>query len=272
MPRIVTDQRLRRLGEVLKELRKRAGMSQHEAAEALNYDHRKLSRIELGQKPDYHAVRAMLDVYRVPLSQWEPYLEMHARATEQGWWTKYDLDDQGYISLEHDAARVSDYQVMYVTGLLQSEDYLRAGFARARVQRSRKWVENQIEVRLTRRQRLSADEPLALHAIMAEGALAHASAAQLALIREEAERDNVTVQLLPWGAGPNDGQMGPFTVLDFPVEFDRSVLYIEHAAGSLHVEDPSKVKVAKLTFTHLSKLALSPAESAERIERLAAER
>ncbi|MBY8854505.1 hypothetical protein K7G98_42180, partial [Saccharothrix sp. MB29] len=51
-------------------------MSQHDAAEALNYDHRK-----------------------------------HARATEQGWWAEYDLDDQGYISLEHDACKVSDHQV-----------------------------------------------------------------------------------------------------------------------------------------------------------------
>ncbi|GAA3460458.1 hypothetical protein GCM10018963_24710 [Saccharothrix longispora] len=176
MPRTVTDQRLRRLGEVLKELRKRAGMSQ-------------------------------------------------------------------------------------------------PGFARARVQRSRRWVENQIEVRMLRRQRLlSEEDPLVFHAIMTESALAHASSAQLALIREQAGRDNVTVQLLPWSAGPNDGQMGPFTVLDFPVKMDRSVLYVEHAAGSLHLEDQSKVKVAKLTFTHLSKLALSPAESADRIERLAAER
>lgn len=50
------------------------------------------------------------------------------------------------------------------------------------------------------------------------------------------------------------------------------MLYVEHAAGSLHVEDPSKVKVARLTFTHLPKLALSPEESADWLGRLAAER
>lgn len=61
-------------------------------------------------------------------------------------------------------------------------------------------------------------------------------------------------------------------MLDFPAKADRSVLYIEHAGGSLHVEDLSKVKVAKPTFAHLSKLALTPAESAEWIGRLATER
>ncbi|MEU4764194.1 hypothetical protein AB0H12_13135 [Actinosynnema sp. NPDC023794] len=45
-------------------------------------------------------MRAMLDTYGVPFSQWEPYMEMCARALEKGWWTKYDLDDQGYISLD----------------------------------------------------------------------------------------------------------------------------------------------------------------------------
>lgn len=272
MSRNEPTHRMRRLGEVLRELRQRAGLSQLEAADRLNYDHRKISRIEKGQKPDYHGMRAMLDTYGVSVSQWEPYMEMYARALEKGWWTKYDLEDQGYISLEHDASKVCDYQIAYVPGLLQTEEYLRAGFGRARVQRSKRWIDNQVEVRMLRQKRLAAGEPLHLHAIVLESALAHASEAQLLHIGKRARLDHVTVQVITHAVGPNDGQMGSFTVLDFPVKADRSVLYVEHAAGSLHVEDPSKVKVAKLTFTHLSKLALTPQESAEWIGRLAAER
>lgn len=199
-------------------------------------------------------------------------MEMYARALEKGWWTKYDLDDQGYISLEHDASKVSDFQVTYVPGLLQTSDYVRAVLAGARVQRSKRWIANQIEVRLLRQERLLAEEPLQLHAIMLESALAQASRAQLTHLEERRRLANVTVQVLPHRAGFNEGQYGAFTVLDFPMKADRSVLYVEHAAGSLHVEDPSKVKVARLTFTHLSKLALSPEESADWLGRLAAER
>ncbi|MEV1117442.1 helix-turn-helix transcriptional regulator [Actinosynnema sp. NPDC049800] len=272
MSRNEPTHRMRRLGEVLRELRQRAGLSQQEAADRLNYDHRKISRIEKGQRPDYHGMRAMLDTYGVPFSQWEPYMEMYARALEKGWWTKYDLDDQGYISLEHDASKVSDFQVTYVPGLLQTSDYVRAVLAGARVQRSKRWIANQIEVRLLRQERLLAEEPLQLHAIMLESALAQASRAQLTHLEERRRLANVTVQVLPHRAGFNEGQYGAFTVLDFPMKADRSVLYVEHAAGSLHVEDPSKVKVARLTFTHLSKLALSPEESADWLGRLAAER
>lgn len=272
MTRNEPTHRMRRLGEVLRELRVRAGLSQQEAADRLNYDHRKISRIEKGQKPDYHGMRAMLDTYGVPFSQWEPYMEMYARALEKGWWTKYDLDDQGYISLEHDAAKVSDFQITYVPGLLQTPDYIRSIFATARVQRSKKWIANQIEVRLVRQERLLGTEPLVLHAILMESALAYASQAQLMHLTERQRLANVTVQVLPHRMGFNDGQRGAFTVLDFPVKADRSVLYVEHAAGSQHIEDPSKVKVARLTFTHLSKFALTPDESAEWIGRLAAER
>ena len=73
-------------------------------------------------------------------------------------------------------------------------------------------------------------------------------------------------------AGLHDGHNGAFTLLAFPGKRDPQVLYVEHATGSLHVEDPDKVKAAKLVFTHLSKRALTPDESATWIERLAAER
>ena len=272
MTRNEPTHRMRRLGEVLRELRLRAGLSQQDAADRLNYDHRKISRIEKGQKPDYHGMRAMLDTYGVPLSQWEPYMEMYARALEKGWWTKYDLEDQGYISLEHDAAKVSDFQVTYVPGLLQTPDYIRAMFTSARVQRSKRWIANQVEVRLRRQERLLADEPLELRAIVLESALAQASQAQLSQLMERRCLPNVTIQVLPHAKGFHEGHLGAFTLLDFPTKSGRSVLYVEHAAGSQHIEDPSKVKVARLTFTHLSKLALTPAESAEWIGRLAAER
>jgi len=72
--------------------------------------------------------------------------------------------------------------------------------------------------------------------------------------------------------GLHDGHNGSFTLLDFPYASDPRVLYIEHAEGSTHIEDPARVKSATLTFKHLSKLALTPGQSAELIERLAAER
>jgi len=264
--------RQRKLGEALRVLRERAGLTQQEAAARLRYDHRKLSRIEKGQRPEYHGLRAMLDEYGLLVSEWEPYLDMYERAVEKGWWHPYGLEDHGYISLEHDACMVREFQLAYVPGLLQTEAYVRELFEGARVQRSKRWVDNQALVRMRRQERLLSSNPLRLHAVIAESAFAQADRAQLRHIVERGTLGHIEVQVLPHSAGFHDGYNGPFTLLDFPDKRDSRVLYVEHATGAIHVEDPEKVKAGKLVFTHLSKLALTPEESATWIERLAADR
>jgi uncharacterized membrane protein (Fun14 family) len=53
----------------------------------------------------------MLDEYGVIVSEWQPYLDMYERAMEEGWWQAYGLEDQGFISLEHDASMVRTFQL-----------------------------------------------------------------------------------------------------------------------------------------------------------------
>ncbi|MFD4640727.1 helix-turn-helix domain-containing protein [Lentzea sp. NPDC058436] len=259
-----------RLGEALKRLRERAGLSQREAAYRLRYNYQKLSRIENGQLPDFHGLRAMLDLYGVLMSEESPYIEMWERAVEKGWWHPYGIEDHGYISLEHDAVRVSAFSLGYIPGLLQTESYMRAVFRGWQVQRSRKWIENQVAVRRRRRERL--DDGLQYHAVIAEAAFAQADREQLLHINDMGARPNVSVQVLPNAAGLNDGYNGSFLLLDFSYPGDMTVLYVEHPGGAAHVENVAQVKASKLVFKHLSKLALTPDESAEWVGRLAAER
>ncbi|MGW4208213.1 helix-turn-helix domain-containing protein [Lentzea sp. NPDC004789] len=264
--------RQQRLGEALQLLRERAGMSQQQVAERLLYNVPKISRIENGQVPDIHALRAMLDLYGVIGDEEAPYIEMWELAKEKGWWKQYRLEDQGYISLEHDASVIREFQSSYVPGMVQTKGYMHAVFAGARSQRSRKWIDDQVAVRVRRQERLTGDSPVRYHAIIAESALRHADREQLLHINRAGLLPNVTVQVLLDATGLHDGHNGPFTLLDFPFAGHPQVLYVEHAGGSMHIEDPSRVKATTLTFKHLSKLALTPEESAVWIERLAAER
>ncbi|GGN04364.1 transcriptional regulator [Lentzea pudingi] len=259
-----------RLGDALKRLRERSGLSQREAAYRLRYNYQKLSRIENGQLPEYHGMRAMLDLYGVLVAEEAPYIEMWERASEKGWWHPYGIEDLGYISLEHDAIRVSAFSLGYIPGLLQTESYMRAVFQGWQVQRSRKWIENEVAVRIRRQERLAGE--LSYHAIIAEPAFAQADREQLLHINDVGARLNVSVQVLPSVAGLNDGYNGSFLLLDFAYPGDMTVLYVEHPAGAAHVENVAQVKASKLVFKHLSKLALTPDESAEWVGRLAAER
>lgn len=264
--------RQQRLGEALQLLRERAGMSQQQVAARLHYNVPKISRIENGQVPDIHALRAMLDLYGVIGDEEAPYIEMWELAKEKGWWRAYGLDSRGYISLEHDASRVREFQLGYIPGQYQTVRYMRALFAGSAVKRSKKRIEDDIAVRQRRQQRLVGDNPLAHHAIIAEAALRQADREQLMHLVEVGGLPNVTIQVLLESAGLHDGQVGPFTLLDMPFAGDPQVLYIEHMAGSIHIEDPERVRTANLVFKHLSKLAMSHDESAAWIERLAAER
>ncbi|SDM70463.1 Helix-turn-helix domain-containing protein [Lentzea albidocapillata subsp. violacea] len=261
-----------RLGDALKRLRERAGLSQREAAFRLRYNYQKLSRIENGQLPEFPGLRAMLDLYGVLVTEEAPFIDMWERASEKGWWHPYGVEDQGYLSLEHDAIKVCEFSLGYIPGLLQVESYMRAVFLGWQIQHSRKWIENQIAIRTRRQQRLDDSSPLQYRGVIAEAALRQADREQLLHVSDRGLLPNVTVQVLPDAAGLHDGQNGPFTVLDFAYPGEMSVLYVEHPAGSTHVEDVERVKAAKLVFKHLSKLALTPDESAEWIGRLAAER
>jgi transcriptional regulator with XRE-family HTH domain len=260
-----------RLGEALKRLRERAGLSQREAAYRLRYNYQKLSRIENGQLPEYHGLRAMLDLYGVLVSEEAPYIELWERASEKGWW-RSGPDGQGYIGLERDAFRVRYFCLGYLPGLLQTDSYRRAAFQGWYIQHSQKWIESEVEFRRRRQQRLSGDNPLQLHGVLAEPALRQADREQLLHISEQGLLPNVTVQVLPDRVGVHAGNNGSFTLLDFDYPGEMTVLYVEHPAGSSHIEDRKRVADGNLQFKHLSKLALSPDESVEWISKLAAER
>lgn len=116
------------------------------------------------------------------------------------------------------------------------------------------------------------EKPLQYHSIIAEAALRNADREQLVHLTRTGGLPNVTIQVLLESAGLHDGQFGPFILLDLPFAGDPQVLYIEHMAGSIHIEDPERLRTANLVFKHLSKLALTPEQSAVWVERLAAER
>lgn len=61
-------------------------------------------------------------------------------------------------------------------------------------------------------------------------------------------------------------------MIEFPDPKYPKILYVEHVGGAVTDEYKGNVQAARLAFKRLSKLALTPDESAAWIERLAAER
>lgn len=264
----------RRLARKLRQMREEAGMTLVEAAPRLDKTKSALSRIENGETgADVHLIRSMMDLY----NQRPPGLiDMVRQANTPGWWTAYGINDRGYIGMETDAGVADDFALVYVPGLLQTEDYMRAVFNSARVKPTRKELENQVAARLYRQRRLTDDEfPLRLYAILDETVLrkpigsSDVRKAQWHHLAEAADLNTVTIQVVLDEVGPHEGMAGAFTVLEFPDDEDPDLLYVSHVAGSLHMEKPDQLAEAKLTFDSLRSTALSPAESVAFIDQWA---
>lgn len=104
--------RQRQLARMLRQLREEAGLTLEEAAPKLDWSTSKLGRIETArQGVDVHGVRSMLDLYDVGGDRWTELVELASSARQKGWWHAFGVREQGYVSLETDAAVVHDYQL-----------------------------------------------------------------------------------------------------------------------------------------------------------------
>jgi transcriptional regulator with XRE-family HTH domain len=264
----------RRLGRTLGTLREEAGFTQEYAAQLMEWSDSKLSRVENGQtKADIHWVKSLLDIYDIGGSRREEIEELARDALRPGWWKAYGTDDRGYVPLEDEAIAVSEYQVLLIPGLLQTEDYARVTFTRSGLPNHR--VSNNVAVRMRRQERLTSDRPLRLNAIIEEDVLRRPGGdsalmrAQLDHLVEAAALPTVCLRILPRSVGIHAGsRYGTFIMLDFAEPEDPDLMYVEHCAGSVVLEKPDDVQAGKIVFTDLLTAALSEDNSRALIRRV----
>jgi transcriptional regulator with XRE-family HTH domain len=269
----------RQLARRLKKLRQRANLTILDVARHLETSISSLSRIEQAQQRlDIHWLREMLDLYQVPVSEWEPYLQLCRQSRARGWWRDFGLDDRGYVALEAGACRVREFSLTAVPGLLQTAEYARGLFTSAAAPLNEERRERQIEVRMIRQRRLYLeDDPIELVAVVDESVLRRPVGGP-AVLRDQlehlvivAELDTVTLRVLPTGAGGHPGlDGGSFALLSFPDPEEPDLTYVEHVSGAIHIERAEEVARSRLIFERLCAAALPPAESTQLVERLIA--
>ncbi|CAM00868.1 helix-turn-helix protein [Saccharopolyspora erythraea NRRL 2338] len=265
--------RRRRLARRIRRLREAAGMTQEQAAAGLDMSTSALSRKETGEvATSVHEVRSMMDLYD---TYDEDLLELARAAKEKPWWHAYGIKNRGYFDLEEDAISIREWQLSYVPGLLQAEEYTRAIFKNSKELTAAE-VENAIAARMRRGQRLTdAESPLGLTAIVEERVLtrpvggAEVMRRQLRKILEINELPNVSFQVVPHARESHHGLEGSFTLLSYPEHDEPDILYIEHTVGAMHVEKDHAISMATRVFERLRAEALNTSDSAKLVHRLA---
>ncbi len=133
------------------------------------------------------------------------------------------------------------YTTMLLEGQLQTREYASALLVdNARVSPAE--ATGVVRARMARQRLTDPVAPLAYHAVIEEQVLhrvvggAKVMVAQLEHLLSLAERDNVTVQIMPTAVAVHDGLGGPFSLLDFAEA--RSIGYVEYRDGAVYIQAP----------------------------------
>lgn len=265
--------RLRRLAGELRRLRGRAGLTWEDVTERTGLNKTTLYRVETARtRPHKSTLVMLLDLYGAKTDHRTYLLQLFKDSAEQGWLRPYHLalpeEYAAYISFESEATCALNYESLYVPGLLQTEDYARAVICGGAPEATDTEVEGRVQARMERQALLVKHKPLKLQAIVDEAALRRGVGdgkvmrAQLARLAEANDAPNVTLQVIPYSAGPHQGMAGQFIVLDFADPMDADLVYIDGIAGDVFLESEADVRHYRSIFDTLASVALSPKDSA----------
>jgi transcriptional regulator with XRE-family HTH domain len=272
----------RRLRVALRQARDAAGLTQREAAAALDWSVSKIIRIEQGATPITPVdLRALLAVYQVKDPEEIDELVQLARGSKKQSWTEY-RDVYSAISLnlfgsEAAAKTILKYEPTFVAGLLQTQEYAQALLTA--LGHPEEKVEQMVNARIQRQELLDRDDRPDLHFILGEAALSRAVGGrrvmmrQLERIRELGKRPGISLQVLPFSAGPHPHIGGAFTILQFADENVDDLLYLENAGGERSIrEEPEVLADYYETFAILEGLATRPEALDVALDKLEAQR
>jgi hypothetical protein len=242
------------LGSYLRRLREECGLTRAEAGHPIRCSESKISRMELG-RVSFKArdVLDLLSLYGVHDEQERAALMARVReANAPGWWHSYsDVTPnwfQRYLGLEATATLIRTYEVQFVPGLLQTEDYARAVVPLGPGLVRQEEIARRVRLRLGRQELLTRPDPPRLWAVVDEAALRRPVGGprvmrdQLeALIGIVTKMPNVRLQVLPLAAGGHAAAGGSFTILRFPHEELPDVVYLEQLTSALYLDNREDV-------------------------------
>jgi len=261
------------LGSQLHRFREAAGVTPDRAGYEIRASRSKISRMENGRVGfKERDVADLLSLYGITDEHVRAaMLSLARQASSPGWWSKYGdvLADwfEAYLGLEAAASVIRTFELQFVHGLFQTEDYARAvttlGYRAAPAEE----IERRVSLRLKRQDVLTRPHPPQVWSILDEGALRRpvggraVMRAQLSRLIEVAELHHVTVQVVSFGRGGHAAAGGSFTVLRFAEDEMPDVIYIEQLTSAIYLDRHEDVVHYMEVMNHLSTEALPPAET-----------
>lgn len=260
----------RALGKIIKVLRKNAGMSQAELAEATHCSEDLVSSVERGVRtpqPDF-LIRAdpVLGADGVLIAAVDDVREALARARVRhpDWF-------QDFAKAEAQAVALHYYEVQAIPGLLQTPAYAKAVYSHRRPVWDEQTIEKWVADRLAR-QAILDKWPAPTISFVLEEAILHRPTGGIDVHREQLRRlleiggrRTIHLQVMPFARTEHPSLDGSFTLLT--PKGRREVAYTEIYGHARLITDPELVRQYTERYGIIRAQALTPRESLGLIEK-----
>jgi transcriptional regulator with XRE-family HTH domain len=268
------------LGSQLRRLREEAGITPDRAGYEIRGSRSKISRMEHGRVGfKERDVADLLTLYEVTDDAVRSHmLALAEHANSQGWWARYDdiLPDwfETYVGLEQATSLIRTYELQFVPGLFQTEDYAREVTLLGHRSASAEEIERRVSLRIKRQQILASESGPRVWAVIDESALRRPLGGrevmrdQLMRLIELADLPQVTLQVMPFDRGGHSAAGGSFSILRFAEPDLPDVVYIEQLTGALYLDRAMEIDHYREVMNSLSAEAETPADSARQLARL----
>jgi transcriptional regulator with XRE-family HTH domain len=270
------------LGSQLRRLRDAKGITREEAGYHIRGSESKISRLELGRVSfKERDVEDLLTLYGVTdEAERTPFLAMVREANQQGWWQSFSevLPNwfQPYIGLEESASLIRTYELQFIPGLLQTEDYARAVITQGNRGVARDVIDTRVNVRMNRQKLLTRDNAPRLWVVIDEAALRRpiggtkTMKAQIEHLLELMNQPSLTLQVMPFDFGGHAAEGGAFSILRFPEADIPDVVYIEVLGGANYLDKREDVDRYMEAMDRLCVDSTTPARTADVLRKIAA--
>ncbi len=266
--------RRRKLVKELIAARRAVGLNASQLAAEIDLKASAVSKIEKGtQGLTVRNIKAYGRVTGLPKAKTDELLLLAANDRSYDDWLvefRKDMPDWFalYPELEQDAVQIWNYGSELVHGLVQTPDYAEAIVRAWHPEISVKETERSVELRQRRQEILDRGNPPKLRLVLNEAVIRRQVGSEAVMTEQIrhlialAEKEHITIQILPFSAGAHPAMKTGFTLLRFPEGFDdMDCVYLENENGGVWQEVLEHVGRYSEVFERVCSMALSPEET-----------
>jgi hypothetical protein len=174
---------------------------------------------------------------------------------------------QEYLGLESAASVIRSFELQFVYGLFQTEEYARAVTLLGHNSAPKDEVDRRVSLRMKRQTLLASPQSPRVWSVLDEGVLRRPVGGrsvlrnQLTRLTEVAGMPRVTLQVVPFARGGHAAASGAFSVLRFQEPEVPDVVFAEQLTSALYLDKRQDVDHYIEVMDLLSAQALTPAET-----------